>query len=75
MKEKILEILNEIRPEADYVQSNNFIEDELLDSFDLAALLGDIEDTFKINIPGEELNKDNFINIDSITKLIKKYSR
>lgn len=75
MKEKILEILNEIRPEADYVQSNNFIEDELLDSFDLVALLGDIEDTFKINIPGEELNKDNFINIDSITKLIKKYSR
>lgn len=75
MKEKILAILNDIRPEADYMHSSNFIDDELLDSFDLAALLGDMEDTFNIIIPGEELNKDNFTNIDSIIKLVEKYSR
>ncbi len=74
MKDKILEILKDIRPDVDYINSSNYIEDNLLDSFDLAALLGDIEDTFNIKIAGEELNKENFTNIDTIVNLVKKYN-
>ncbi len=36
--EKIYELLNNLRPELDYRDSQNFIEDGMLDSFDVVAL-------------------------------------
>ena len=38
-KKKILEILAELRPEFDFENSSDFIEDGLLDSFDIASLI------------------------------------
>ena len=35
--EKLNELLNELRPEIDFSESENFIEDGYLDSFDLEA--------------------------------------
>jgi aryl carrier-like protein len=40
MKSKILLILQETRPESDFDQSENFIADGLLDSFDMIVLIG-----------------------------------
>lgn len=40
MKDKIKEVLENIRPEFDFADSDNFLEDGLLDSFDLITLVG-----------------------------------
>ena len=37
MKEKIMEILTGLRPECDFENSENFIEEGLLDSMDISA--------------------------------------
>ena len=47
---EILEMLQEIRPEFDFSSSDNFIEDELLDSFDVIALVDMFEKEFHIKI-------------------------
>ena len=39
-------MLDEIRPEFDYKESNNFIEDGLLDSFDIISLVNMIEEKY-----------------------------
>lgn len=72
MKETIISILQNIRPEADYTKSSNYIDDGLLDSFDLVALISDIEDTLNIQIPITEVKQSNFANIDTIISLIEK---
>ena len=39
MKEKIISILSELRPEFDFNESLNFIEEGMLDSFDIINLV------------------------------------
>ncbi len=70
--EKILELLKEIRPEFDFENSTDFIEDGYLDSFDIAALVEMIENAFGIVIDGLDILPENFQNIDSIIKVIEK---
>ena len=70
--EKILELLKEIRPEFDFENSTDFIEDGYLDSFDIAALVEMIENGFGIVIDGLDILPENFQNIDSIIKVIGK---
>lgn len=73
MKEKILEILQDIRPEVDFNDSEDFIEDGYLDSFDMANLIAHIEDKFGISILGEDILPENFTNLETIERTIKKY--
>ena len=72
MEQRILELLNEIRPEFDFKTSNDFIEDGFLDSFDLVTLVDALDKEFSIHIDGMDIVAENFANIDTIQKLIKK---
>lgn len=73
MKDKIKEVLENIRPEFDFADSDNFLEDGLLDSFDLITLVSSLDQTFVISIEGTEMTPKNFQNIDTIEKLVQKY--
>jgi hypothetical protein len=64
MKEKIIKILTELRPEFDFTdESFNFIEEGMLDSFDTE---------FNIVIDGVDILPENFCSVDSIKSLLKK---
>ena len=73
MKDKIIDILNEIRSEFDFSTSSNFIEDGMLDSFDIVTLVTMIDEEFKISIEGTQVIPDNFISVESICSLLSKY--
>ena len=75
MKDKIKEVLENIRPEFDFADSENFLEDGLLDSFDLITLVSSLDQTFGISIVGTEMITENFQNIDSIEILVQKYTK
>ena len=72
MKEKILAFLTEIRPEFDFAASSNFIEEGMLDSFDIVSLVASLDEEFGISIDGTEILPENFSNVDSISKKKKK---
>ena len=71
VKNTILNILQTTRPEADFTNSRNFIEDALLDSLDIILLVNEIESALRIKIPGEQVIADNFSSVDAIEKLLK----
>lgn len=71
MKDQILEILQETRPESDFLNSENFVSDSLLDSFDLIVLIGEIEELFKVVIAGTDVVPENFVSLDAIANLIE----
>lgn len=71
MKDQILAILQEARPESDFANSTNFIADSLLDSFDMVVLIGELEDQFEITIDGTEVIPENFVSIETIARLIE----
>jgi acyl carrier protein len=71
--ESILKLLQEIRPEADFASSEDFIHDSLLDSFDIMELIGRLEACYNIQIKVVDIIPENFMNITAISELIKKY--
>lgn len=72
MREKVVEILNELRPEFDFSEDVNFIEEGMLDSFDVVSLVDELEEQFGIKIDGVDVLPENFSTIDSIIELLKK---
>ena len=72
MKEKVLEILSNIRPEFDFTEDVNFIEEGMLDSFDLVTLVSDLDSTFGISIDGVDILPENFSSVEAIINLLKK---
>jgi acyl carrier protein len=71
MKNKILEILKETRPEFEFEEGVNYIDAGYLDSFDLITLVDDLENTFNIKINGALIVPESFQNIDSILNLVQ----
>ncbi len=67
-----MEILYEIRPEVDFLNSSNFIENRLLDSLDIVVLVSDIEEAFAISIHVNDIVPENFYNLETIRKLIAR---
>ena len=73
MKEKILKILQDCRPEFDFSEESiNFIDEGMLDSFDVVNLVSDLDSTFGISIDGMDILPENFATIDAIVALLKK---
>lgn len=72
MENEILSILARIRPEFDFRKSGNFIEDGMLDSFDMVILVGELDKTYSISIDGADIVPENFANLESIRQLLIK---
>lgn len=72
MKEKIVAILTELRPEFDFTEDVNFIEEGMLDSFDVVNLVDELDSTFGISIDGVDIIPENFTSIEAITNLLIK---
>lgn len=72
MKEKILHLLSEIRPEFDFSESTDFIAEGLLDSFDIVQLVTALDEAYNISIDGMDILSDNFSSIESIIKVLIK---
>lgn len=72
MREQIIKILTELRPEFDFNQDVNFIEEGMLDSFDVVNLVSELDSTFGISIDGVDILPENFATIDAIENLLKK---
>lgn len=70
--EKIMEILQGIRPEFDFSSSEDFIEDGYLDSFDLVSLVSELDESFDISIDGLDIIPENFKSLETITNVVKK---
>lgn len=71
MKEKVIEILTEVRPDIDLSGEVKFIDDGELESLDVVALVGELNDEFDINISVKHLIPENFNSVDVIVKLIE----
>ena len=72
MKEKVIKVLTELRPEFDFTEDVNFIEEGMLDSFDVVSLVDEIESAFGVAISGADVLPENFCSVDAICETIKR---
>lgn len=70
--EKLLEILKGIRPDVDFENETALIDDGILDSFDVVAIISELDDAFDVQIRITELDPDNFNSAEAIWKLVQE---
>ena len=70
--EDFYKILEEIRPDIDFKQETQLVDDGLLDSFDIVSIVSDLNDHFDIAIRVNELRLENFNSADTIYKVCLK---
>ena len=72
MKDKVIEILKDNRPDIDDVENAELVEDGLLDSFDIVTLVSEFDNAFGISIDGADITPDNFNTVEAIVEMLKK---
>lgn len=71
--EKLYKILEEARADVDFRNGTaKLIDDEVLDSFDIIGIIGEINEAFDIDISVEELLPENFNSPEAMMALIRK---
>ena len=72
MREQIIEILTEICPGVDFEQETSLIDDGLIDSLDIVAVVTDLMDTFDVQLGVDALTPENFNSVEAICQLIER---
>lgn len=70
VQETIISIIQDIK-NTPIDPSEALIDNGVLDSFDIINLIMALENTFAINIPGEEIVQENLGYVDDIAKLVR----
>ena len=70
--DKLIEILKSIRPDVDFTMEDALIDDEILSSFDIIAMVSEINLEYGIEIQVDDLLPENFNSAEAILELIEK---
>lgn len=70
--EKLLKILRELHPDVDFSTESGLIENGVLDSLDIVTLVTEINETFDVSIPADEIVPENFDSAKSIYAMIER---
>lgn len=69
--EKLLEILQRVRPDVDFKNETLLIDDGILDSIDVVSIISELDDEFGVQVRINELIPDNFNSVEAIWNLIQ----
>lgn len=69
--DEVLEILKGVRGDVDFENEKRLIDDEILDSFDIIAIVGELDDAFDIEIDVSDLEPENFNTVEAIWELVQ----
>ena len=70
--ERLIEILEDIQPQADYETCTTLIDDHILDSMAIIALVAELEEEFDVTIPTVEIIPANFNSAQAMYDMITR---
>lgn len=70
--EELIAILKELHPDVDFLAEEALIDDGILDSLDIVTLVTEINNTFDVSIPAEEILPENFNSAKALWALIER---
>lgn len=70
--DEVIEILEEIQPDADYETCETLIDDGILDSFAILSIISELEDAFDIRITPAEIIPANFNSARALYAMVKR---
>ena len=71
-RKQVLEILEDVCPDVDFQNETALIDDGLIESLDIVAIVTGIMDEFDVEINVDDLLPENFNSLDAIMALIEQ---
>ena len=75
MREQVLNILKEIKPNRNLENITNIVEGSYLDSFEIMNLIVVLSETFNIEIDFEEITAENFDSVDAMVAMVERLKK
>jgi len=75
IKEQIISILKEIKPNKNLEDVTNIVEGGFLDSFEIMNLIMVLGESFGIEIDFEEITAENFNSIDAMVAMVERLKK
>ena len=72
METTIINILSGLRPEFDFSEDVDFMDEGMLDSFDIVNLVTALDNEYGISIDGMDILPANFSSVSKIVALLQK---
>ena len=72
MRKQIIEILSEICPGVDFETETALIDDGLIDSLDIVAVVTELMEAFDVELGVDALTPENFNSVEAIEDLIER---
>lgn len=74
-KNKIKQIIEELRPDIEVQDDTEFINDGIFDSFDIISIVSALDKEFGVSIDGGKISPEYFNTLNDIAKLIEESKR
>lgn len=69
--EEFIQMLKIIRPDVDFENETSLIDDGLLESYDIVAILTAVSDNYDVEIDITEIDPENFCSATAIWSLVQ----
>jgi len=70
--EKLLEILEDIQPDADYATCTTLIDDGILDSFAILSIVGELEEQLGVEVSPADIIPANFNSAQALWDMVQR---
>ncbi len=68
--DELIRIMSEVRPDVDFETATTLIDDDIIDSLDIIAIVSEVNDTFDVEINVDDLLPENFNSASALWDLI-----
>lgn len=68
--DSVIELLKDVEEDVDYENCTALVDDRILDSFDILAIINAIDDEFDIAVPAKDVIPANFNSAQGIYEMI-----
>ena len=69
---EIIEILTELHGDVDFTTETGLVENGILTSLDIVAIITEIDDRLDVQIPAEEILPENFDSAEALWALVQR---
>ncbi len=69
---EIIDILTELHDDVDFTTETGLVENGILNSLDIVAIITEIDDRLDVQIPAEEILPENFDSAEALWALVQR---
>ncbi|MBQ7315922.1 MAG: acyl carrier protein [Clostridia bacterium] len=69
---EIIDILTELHDDVDFTTETGLVENGILNSLDIVAIISEIDDRLDVQIPAEEILPENFDSAEALWALVQR---